>query len=128
MHRHELKDLFKFNDILEMQQFGFHLDCGDFARIATLSFNKGILISSAEHTVLYDYKNTWDFYYNIQIKNYRFPDIIDNLKLEPIFPDVEFYEGEHMNRKGVEFFSLSSLKRQKIKHIMKFENETVNIV
>ena len=110
MHRHEVKDL----------------ECGDFARIATLSFNKGILISSDEHTVLYDYKHTWDFYYNIQIQNYRFPDIIDNLKLEPIFPDVEFHEGEHMNRKGAEIFSLSSLKRQKIKNIMKFENEMVN--
>ncbi len=124
MNRHELKDLFKIRDILFMHRHEVkELRCGDFARIATLTFEKGMVISSYEHTILYDYKHTWDFYYNIRIQKYRFPDIIDNLKLEPIFPDVEHYEGEYMNRKGVELYSLSGLKRQKTKHIMKFENE-----
>ena len=53
MNRHELKDLFKIRDILFMHRHEVkELRCGDFARIATLTFEKGMVISSYEHTIL----------------------------------------------------------------------------
>ena len=67
-----------------------------------------------EHTLVYDHLNTWDFYCNIVLTNYRYPEPLENVKQEKIFSELPY------NKKITYYYSDDMLKEErKIKPFIK---------
>ena len=83
-----IKELYLIKDDIK-------ITCGDFALLGSRFFSSSVVISSftgapnSGHSVLYDFKDTWDFYNNVRILNYRYPQPlgIDDVK-EKIWDDA----------------------------------------
>jgi len=89
------------------------MTCGDFAYLGSRLFDKSFVISSSAdnkggHSVLYDSEHTWDFWCNIKLLNYRYPNPCgkDIIK-EKIWSDI------HTDKKlSNKFYSEDFLKCQ----------------
>ena len=62
--------------------------------------------SGCGHTVFYDTKDTWDFYLNIRLLNYRFPDLCGSeVKMEKSWEDCPSKDKSIKKYYSKEFFS-----------------------